>query len=108
APGPRSRAVLREPPAVRGARARAQGVDSVHEVRRAVRSFGRPGEALQEGQLTRRPETGDRRPSFELVVVGASWGGIEAIQRVLGGLPEDFPLPIAIAQHRAIDSGTSS
>jgi two-component system, chemotaxis family, protein-glutamate methylesterase/glutaminase len=58
--------------------------------------------------LTRRPETGDRRPGFELVVVGASWGGIEAIQRVLGGLQEDFPLPIAIAQHRAIDSGTSA
>jgi two-component system chemotaxis response regulator CheB len=38
---------------------------------------------------------------FEIVVIGASAGGIEAISTVLRGLPSTFPVPIAIVQHRA-------
>ncbi|WP_047866475.1 chemotaxis protein CheB [Rubrobacter aplysinae] len=34
-----------------------------------------------------------------LVVIGSSAGGIEALSRVLGSLPEDFPAPVVIAQH---------
>lgn len=37
---------------------------------------------------------------FELVVIGASWGGLKATEILLSGLPKDFPLAIAIAQHR--------
>lgn len=39
-----------------------------------------------------------------LVVVGCSLGGYNALQVILGGLPRDYPLPIAIVQHRGIDS----
>lgn len=35
----------------------------------------------------------------QLVVIGASAGGIEALSRVVGSLPSDFPAPIVIAQH---------
>ena len=35
----------------------------------------------------------------ELVVIGASTGGPAALQRLLEGLPRDFPAPIAIVQH---------
>ena len=35
----------------------------------------------------------------QLVVIGSSAGGIEALTRVVGGLPADFPAPIVIAQH---------
>ena len=35
-----------------------------------------------------------------LVVVGASWGGLEALGRVLSDLPREFDLPVVIAQHR--------
>jgi two-component system, chemotaxis family, CheB/CheR fusion protein len=35
----------------------------------------------------------------QLVVVGASAGGIEALSRVVASLPSDFPVPIVIAQH---------
>ena len=41
---------------------------------------------------------------YELVVIGASVGGLEAVGRVLAGLPEGFALPIAVAQHRAPSS----
>jgi two-component system chemotaxis response regulator CheB len=46
--------------------------------------------------------------SYELVTIGASWGGLHAIETVLGGLPDAFPTPIAIAQHRAVDSGSGA
>jgi two-component system chemotaxis response regulator CheB len=42
----------------------------------------------------------------EIVVVGTSNGGLKALQTLLSGLPEGFPLPIAIVQHRgAAESG---
>jgi len=34
-----------------------------------------------------------------IVVVGASAGGIDALERLAGSLPADFPAPIVIAQH---------
>jgi two-component system chemotaxis response regulator CheB len=39
----------------------------------------------------------------DLVVIGASLGGLSALQTLLAGLPPDFPVPIAIAQHRRPD-----
>jgi two-component system chemotaxis response regulator CheB len=41
---------------------------------------------------------------FELVVVGASWGGLQALRWLLEGLPDDFPTPLVVAQHRSSDS----
>ncbi|PCI52198.1 MAG: chemotaxis protein CheB [Moraxellaceae bacterium] len=34
------------------------------------------------------------------VVVGTSWGGVEALSIVLKGLPPDFPLPVIVVQHQ--------
>ncbi|MFP5261730.1 MAG: chemotaxis protein CheB [Blastocatellia bacterium] len=42
--------------------------------------------------------------SYGLVVIGASLGGFHALEAVLGGLPAEFPLPIAVVQHRSSDS----
>lgn len=44
--------------------------------------------------------------AFEIVVVGASIGGLKALQEVLAGLPENFPVPLVIVQHRGKDSET--
>ena len=41
--------------------------------------------------------------SFQIVTVGASFGGFEALKVVLGGLPRDFPVPVAVVQHRSRD-----
>jgi two-component system, chemotaxis family, protein-glutamate methylesterase/glutaminase len=41
---------------------------------------------------------------FDVVVIGASWGGLKALSRLLPALPGDFPVPIVIAQHRDADS----
>ena len=42
---------------------------------------------------------GDPATESQLVVIGSSAGGIEALSRVVAGLPSDFPAPIVIAQH---------
>jgi two-component system chemotaxis response regulator CheB len=41
-----------------------------------------------------------------IVAIGASWGGVQAIGTVLRGLPDRFPVPIVIAQHRGEEGPT--
>jgi two-component system chemotaxis response regulator CheB len=41
---------------------------------------------------------------YEIVVVGTSWGGLAALRALVAGLPRDFPLPLAVIQHRHKDS----
>ena len=36
----------------------------------------------------------------DLVIIGASWGGLRAVGEILSGLPEDFSAPVVIVQHR--------
>jgi two-component system chemotaxis response regulator CheB len=38
--------------------------------------------------------------SYDLIVIGASWGGLRAVGDVLAALPDDVDVPVAIAQHR--------
>ncbi len=42
--------------------------------------------------------------AFAIVVIGTSLGGLSALKKVLKDLPRDFPLPIAIVQHRHKES----
>ena len=42
--------------------------------------------------------------AFELTVIGASLGGLQALETLLAGLPQAFPLPAVVAQHRHKDS----
>lgn len=37
---------------------------------------------------------------YEIVVIGCSMGGMNALQAIFGALPKEFPLPIAVVQHR--------
>jgi two-component system chemotaxis response regulator CheB len=53
----------------------------------------------------------EARSRYEIVVVGSSAGGLEALKMLLAALPQDFPLPVVIAQHRSprsADAGLSS
>ena len=42
-------------------------------------------------------------PSYDLVVMVASAGGLQAMEKILAGLPPDFPIPLALVQHRLTD-----
>ena len=37
---------------------------------------------------------------YDLVVIGCSLGGMRALETILPALPDDFPTPVAIVQHR--------
>ena len=43
-------------------------------------------------------EKGEARDS-DLVVIGSSAGGIEAVSTLVSTLPTDFPAPLVLAQH---------
>lgn len=42
------------------------------------------------------------RPPYELVVIGASWGGMQALRRLLLDLPGDLASCVCVVQHRGI------
>jgi chemotaxis response regulator CheB len=37
---------------------------------------------------------------YELIVIGASWGGLEALSSLLDGLHDNVHQPIVVALHR--------
>jgi two-component system, chemotaxis family, protein-glutamate methylesterase/glutaminase len=39
-----------------------------------------------------------------LVVVGASWGGLDSLRTLFAGLPRDFGAPAVVVQHRSAES----
>lgn len=41
---------------------------------------------------------------YELIVVGTSWGGLDALGVLLDGLDDGVHQPIVVAQHRSVDS----
>jgi two-component system, chemotaxis family, protein-glutamate methylesterase/glutaminase len=45
---------------------------------------------------------------YELIVVGASWGGLHAVGRLLATLPDELDVPLAVAQHRGADARQTS
>jgi two-component system, chemotaxis family, protein-glutamate methylesterase/glutaminase len=40
---------------------------------------------------------------YELICIGASWGGLRAVGRVLADLPDEIEQPIVVVQHRHPD-----
>ncbi|HJZ50438.1 MAG TPA: chemotaxis protein CheB [Roseiflexaceae bacterium] len=46
-------------------------------------------------------------PGYDIIVIGASLGGLRAMSVLLPGLPADFPLPIVLVQHRHVDPNGS-
>jgi two-component system chemotaxis response regulator CheB len=41
---------------------------------------------------------------YDIVVVGASWGALRALRKLLSGLPSTFELPMVLVPHRGRDS----
>jgi two-component system chemotaxis response regulator CheB len=42
--------------------------------------------------------------TYEVIVIGTSWGGLDAVSRLLDGLHDDVRQPIVVVQHRSVDS----
>lgn len=52
----------------------------------------------------RSVEDGGTAPAYQLILIGTSWGGLAALRAIVSGLPDGFPIPVAIVQHRHRDS----
>jgi two-component system chemotaxis response regulator CheB len=52
-----------------------------------------------ENDLPAEPPPRLDRARFDVVAIAASAGGLEAVGRVLSGLPADFPAAVAVVQH---------
>lgn len=37
---------------------------------------------------------------FAIVAIGCSWGGLDAVSRILAALPDDLPAALVVVQHR--------
>jgi two-component system, chemotaxis family, protein-glutamate methylesterase/glutaminase len=42
--------------------------------------------------------------SYEVIAVGASWGGLQAVGSLLEGIPRELDQPIVVVQHRSAES----
>ena len=52
------------------------------------------------GSLPKNGQSADCRQSeFDILVIGASTGGPQALQHILSRLPADFPIPVICVQH---------
>lgn len=41
--------------------------------------------------------------TYELIVIGTSWGGLRAVSEILSALPPDLDAAVVVAQHRRTD-----
>ena len=41
--------------------------------------------------------------TYDLIAIGASWGGLKAVGDILAALPEDLDAAVVVAQHRGAD-----
>ncbi len=74
--------------------ARGWKLATAREIKEGVGAATRPAGSL-ECRIVAKKTAHDS----QLVVIGSSAGGIEALSRVVASLPADFPAPIVIAQH---------
>lgn len=40
--------------------------------------------------------------NYKIIVMGASWGGLAALETIFSSLPDDCPVPIAVVLHRGV------
>jgi two-component system chemotaxis response regulator CheB len=60
---------------------------------------GRPGAAPPAGPAGRPPARRTPGGRIDILAIGSSTGGPDALTKVLTGLPSDLPVPIVITQH---------
>src|SRR3954464_1342725 len=65
---------------------------------------------VRNAGVDRRPGAAVRRPAFppqvktfNVIVIGASSGGLEALSSPVAQLPKDLPAPVFIVRHMAAD-----
>jgi two-component system, chemotaxis family, protein-glutamate methylesterase/glutaminase len=73
---------------------REQLVPKIHALAGRARPAGPPPRPL-----TARPARRGPQGKIEIIAIGSSTGGPDALTKVLTGLPTDLPVPIVVTQH---------
>lgn len=84
---------MSEPAAVNGWASGASGSE-------CDRFLNRPGESTCGSTIRTLPDLNHPVPPFHVVALAASAGGVEALSKVLSGIPADFPAAVLVVQHR--------
>jgi two-component system, chemotaxis family, protein-glutamate methylesterase/glutaminase len=84
-------------PSRNNAKMRDMETELILKVKSVIRA--RPKSLADKSKPARKAIKKQKRNRYELVVIGASTGGPSAIETVVSGLPEDFPVPVVICQH---------
>ena len=85
------------------ARELVQTVKLMSEVK-VVKRWARQGGAavVPRPSVAEETDIGRAPARIELVAIGASTGGPQALHALLSGLPQDFPAPVLVVQHIAV------
>ncbi|NTX58450.1 chemotaxis-specific protein-glutamate methyltransferase CheB [Myxococcus sp. CA039A] len=75
------------------------GAELVEKVRIAARAVPHPPRGVAQATAASTSPAEVFGPARNLVVVGTSTGGPQALTRLLSALPADFPAPMALALH---------
>src|SRR5256714_10528075 len=67
-------------------------------------SASRGSQTATKRSIQTSGSTAKSREVYELIVIGTSWGGLEAVSILLDGLHDDIHQPIIVAQHRSVES----
>ena len=78
---------------------RVELFETIHEVCRAPVASNQAPEPEPEPLLPASTTAQRESRPFEILVIGSSTGGPEALATVLSGLPADLAVPVVIAQH---------
>jgi two-component system chemotaxis response regulator CheB len=57
--------------------------------------------------MARKRSARSRARPYDIVVIGASWGGVDILMKIVKALPPDWELPVVIVQHQHPNSGTA-
>jgi two-component system chemotaxis response regulator CheB len=68
---------------------------------KVVRRWARTATQKSRSQMENVYDIPSQHPEVKIVAIGASTGGPPVIEKILSGLPKDFPVPILIVQHIA-------
>src|SRR4030095_11503674 len=74
----------------------------VDKVKAAATVEMRMPQALKQPIVPLPAKRGTRKGKFDIVVIGISTGGPQALKHVIPRLPESFPVPVAIVLHMPV------
>ena len=88
----------------------ALAIEKMFEVRKSLIETIKTAASVDAGRLVSKPQAESIKPlvrevrpaKFDVVVIGISTGGPQALRLLVPQLPADFPVPIAIVMHMPV------